>query len=614
MNGNLRKSVSLLGLFGLLVVSLIGCSSGGSSGTPPADTSGQVRLSGTVAAGAPIAGIVNVKGANGATANTTIGLDGTYSFTEAQLAGLTKPYILFAEGNVNGKTAHLYSAGVADGTINITPITDFILRNALGSAAETAYTDWTTTADTVSATVLDTAEAKVQAQLQPVLDAAGITDVDLMSGTFTANHTGIDKVLDVVSITYDAAGTSATVTNNVTSSTFTDNVTTAVDDANALPASDTANTQNAITDETAINNIFVSLTQLYVSSRPTYSTLSTWASTHIAADFLDEGSNRDQLVSEWTIDNEGPDVGFTITTSLSSIVSNLTGSYVKGYVVSASYNIPALNESGTFETQVVYDGTKWLWYGNRNWIWPDVTSSAHKQVDSMGTKYYTGLSMYFNDDYSYAYDHGVRTVVVSIPTGSGTKNIVLNNQYPQQNFAVVSGQSVCLADSWYEHCWLSDATISQITNYNSYTVKLCSNTDAAALAANPASCTALQTYTAALGKKPILNSQLTSSLFPNLTMPAGLSVANMGWGGSTMHVTWTNGSIGPMDDVQLNWMDSQNNEMRSEDQTIRNTTRTSSYLDTLGQTTAPQWASIYMSGWDDSGIGEVQISASWSFN
>jgi hypothetical protein len=122
------KKIALLGIAGLLS----SCGGGGGGGSSPTTTTPTTQVnktvSGSAAAGAPIVGIVNIKGANGGTASSNIDSDGLYSI---DISNIDAPYILFAEGSVNGRSLTMYSATVAAGTVNITPITDFILRNAL---------------------------------------------------------------------------------------------------------------------------------------------------------------------------------------------------------------------------------------------------------------------------------------------------------------------------------------------------------------------------------------------------------------------------------------------------------------------------------------------------
>lgn len=106
----MRKQNKFLVLSALLIAAVIGvsgCHSGG-GGTayfPPSSDS-TVQMSGTAAAGAPISGIVRVKGANGVVVFSYIDATGHYSL---DVQTLTAPYMLYAEGMVNGSTIRIYS-------------------------------------------------------------------------------------------------------------------------------------------------------------------------------------------------------------------------------------------------------------------------------------------------------------------------------------------------------------------------------------------------------------------------------------------------------------------------------------------------------------------------
>ena len=266
----MMKIVSELLILIVFPLFIVGCGGGSdpdNSTTPTANNT----VSGTVASGEPIVGIVNVQGANGLTASSPIESDGSYNI---DVTALTPPFILFAEGSVNGRSLTMYSAAVATGTVNITPITDFILRNALSGTAEAAFTGWASSQ--VSAAALIAAETNVQQQLQPVLDALGIaSDVDLISTPFNADLTGMDLVLEALTITY--SGSVATVTNNLSGSSFTDDFTVTTDNSNALPTTDASVSPIALTDQQAINQVWQMLEDLFATSAPTAIELNAFA-------------------------------------------------------------------------------------------------------------------------------------------------------------------------------------------------------------------------------------------------------------------------------------------------------------------------------------------------
>lgn len=504
----------------VLTAGLLACSSGG-GGTPKVDKD---TITGTAAAGAPIAGIVNVKGANGETATVAIGTDGKFSL---DVTGLTAPYILYAEGTVDGKSVKLYSSGVATGTINITPVTDFIVRQALGGDAAAAYAAWDGTQ--VTADSLAAAETAVQEQLQPVLDATGVdASVDLVTTPFNADSTGVDQALDTVSISCDAAGTTATVTNDLTGSTYTDDVTTTTDDASAgLPASDAAGTTAALTDGEAIAAVWASLDDLYAAT-PAAADIEAWLTANLTADYLDGGYDRAATIDDWAVKGDGPSQGMTFSTIVAKAIDPAPASYTRAYWVNVTLATASRSES--FETQMVFDGTDWLWRGDQHWVEFYPSALAEMYINSQGTAAFaTGFHLSADDDCNYAYNNGAISAVVTGP-GLPDTGVVLEHDFPQTHLSPYNAGSSF-------HQLTDDAAIANIPDNSEYTIELCSET-AADLAAETATCTALQTYAYTIARRPLASSELSADDFAAITAPTGHALADANVGG-TLDVTWT---------------------------------------------------------------------------
>ncbi|HEX8949181.1 MAG TPA: hypothetical protein VF790_09490, partial [Dissulfurispiraceae bacterium] len=104
----LLKSGLVVMLFALVFT--LGCGGGGSSSSSGAAGGGNV-VQGVAAGGAPIVGKVYLKDSAGsAEKSTAIGGDGSYSI---DVTGLTAPFILKADGTVNGVPTTLYSVATA---------------------------------------------------------------------------------------------------------------------------------------------------------------------------------------------------------------------------------------------------------------------------------------------------------------------------------------------------------------------------------------------------------------------------------------------------------------------------------------------------------------------
>ncbi len=214
---NLRKTRRIATPVALTAIALaLAACGGGSTETPSAATPDAglnslpraVTLSGVAASGAPMAGAtIKVFDATGATVcDTTAGTDGSY---RCELGASPKaPFVMQAEiGDIKLMSAF---GEAKSGTVNITPIThliaatlaadgnpDTLIANLSGGSAFTPET-------------LQTALAKVTEALKPLTDALGAT-IDPISGSFQADGTGYDKVLDALQVSVRPNGESSNI-------------------------------------------------------------------------------------------------------------------------------------------------------------------------------------------------------------------------------------------------------------------------------------------------------------------------------------------------------------------------------------------------------------------
>lgn len=190
------KAVSLS-----LIASAALMACGGGGGSPAATTA---SISGVAAVGAPLPNAtVKLKGANGVVITTTASATGAYTF--ADVSTLTAPMMLEASGTAGGVAYNLHSilmtvpaAGVS-GVLNVTPATEAVVAQATGQEPAAVFAD-SAKITAVDSTKLANAKAKLKAALADVLTALGLpsADVDLFTTAFTANGTGLDKLLDTI--------------------------------------------------------------------------------------------------------------------------------------------------------------------------------------------------------------------------------------------------------------------------------------------------------------------------------------------------------------------------------------------------------------------------------
>ncbi len=159
-------------------------------------------VSGTAAQGSPIgSATVTLVDKNGNTAGGTTGSDGSFAFSGT--GSLTPPFML----QVQTGSGNLYSVSAdpnANTTINVTPLTDMIIRSwytVQGTTVNTAFTSpgtysppTPTDVKVISSVVLSIVEGWLQ---NADVDT---NNFNLISTPFAANGTGVDGVLDLTGV------------------------------------------------------------------------------------------------------------------------------------------------------------------------------------------------------------------------------------------------------------------------------------------------------------------------------------------------------------------------------------------------------------------------------
>lgn len=195
---------ALRGLAALVAVATLAACGGGD------DTPATVRLTGVAATGAPIANAsVKILNAKGESVTVRSGADGKYTADIANAA----PFVLSV---VDAASKVWYSYAAQAGVANITPLTTLALldANAQKPLADLAAA-WASTRLT-EAQVLEAAK-KVNANLRTQLQAQGLdpAKLNVFTAEFSANHTGLDAVLDAVrvNVACEASRCAQTITN-----------------------------------------------------------------------------------------------------------------------------------------------------------------------------------------------------------------------------------------------------------------------------------------------------------------------------------------------------------------------------------------------------------------
>ncbi len=166
-----------------------------------------VTLSGVAATGAAIAnGDVKVVNAKGETVITRTSSSGDYSVT----IGDAPPYALSV---VDGAGKVWYSYAAAAGTANITPLTTLALLDANGNKPLVDLLANWTGANLSASQVLESAK-KVNANLSALMTASGVNpaSTNIFNSAFSANHSGLDAVLDAMRVSFNCSATACTQT------------------------------------------------------------------------------------------------------------------------------------------------------------------------------------------------------------------------------------------------------------------------------------------------------------------------------------------------------------------------------------------------------------------
>jgi hypothetical protein len=199
------------GMMLIMVGLLAGCGGGGSS-------SSTTKVSGVAATGTPITGTVYLKDSSNPAKelSQTINSDGSFSF---DVSGMTAPFILKATGTANGQSYTLYSFAGSTGTANINPLSHLAVVQANGGAdPATVYGAPASAKMEAIKAALANATSNIQTLFALALRDYGVANVNFISDTYVANHTGLDLFFDLISI--QVSNGTLTVTNKLNSASI----------------------------------------------------------------------------------------------------------------------------------------------------------------------------------------------------------------------------------------------------------------------------------------------------------------------------------------------------------------------------------------------------------
>ncbi len=417
MNMKFKPTKMAAALAGAAILVLAGC--GGGGGTPPATT-----LSGTVAGGAAVVGNVIVTDSKGATKSAPIGTAGQYSI---DVSGMTGPFLLKASGTVGNTSVTYYSAATSadfGGTVNVTPFTDLIVSNIAAQLAVNYFSDpakLATIGTLITPANLAAAETALQAKLQPVLNALGLgASVDLLHQAFTADHTGLDAMLDLVKVTTNTSTNIATFTNAITKGVIgTDNA----QEPDGTPVSDvTGINPSTATDLQTVVAKLNAFAALFASGLPSQTTLENSGLFDISSNFMMGGQTFAEFVNE--ISNNPSNIGMKFSNvDIALDPSGNSG----GLTTTMSSN--SRGYADVIQIKMVKDATKgWLVEGDGRIAdvsmrakaqldqWADAQSSTFTTANSILTN---GIEMYVDAHNYNSHSTTSAPAVTAVVTGPG---------------------------------------------------------------------------------------------------------------------------------------------------------------------------------------------------
>lgn len=162
-------------------------------------------LSGVAAVGAPLAAAeVRIVDASGRTVSGRTDAQGAYRIALGELQG---SLIVQVDGLDAGMPVRLHALQSADETAagtraaHVTPLTELIAAEVLGAAPRALLAMGQADHRRIVGRALAQSEARLQAALRPLLDAAGLpASVPLRDGDFAADGQGLDSVLEMLRV------------------------------------------------------------------------------------------------------------------------------------------------------------------------------------------------------------------------------------------------------------------------------------------------------------------------------------------------------------------------------------------------------------------------------
>ena len=473
----MKKLFLITGLF--LICLATGCD-GGSS----ASNSGSLTVSGVAAAGSPIVGQAWLKDFNGdfsSDSPTIIDGDGNFSF---DVSGMQRPFFLQVKGNVAGNYYELYSVTYNPGRTNINPLSHL----ALAASAEkrpAAIFDAPEQSG-ITERSLERAIEEIQRMLQPLLELNNVENSDPIQGTFVADHSGLDAVLDAIDINLED-DLDVTISNKLTGETL---VQAAADDLVSAEKMDYADANQANESKTVLSELIDLIEDYWFTQSRSAK------ANYIADDYLFNGYDKTLVLANYP---DWPDTTDLVTLRHFTITDKSNADVYTLYYESVLTD-GTINQNTTFVNK---SNGQWYFCGNGFLYNARLRARGVKRIHvNDNIEYCAGVDFYIND---YA-AQGIEMVTVDGPGLPETIKLVARQTGTKLDIITSQRTDGCIKTHLYN---MSDDTISnELDETNlAYTLKAYANYDSNTYA--PIG-TVLETRNIIVSMRPYTRAELTA--------------------------------------------------------------------------------------------------------
>jgi hypothetical protein len=373
------------------------------------------NMSGTAATGSAIAGAtVTLVDSKGTQVSAQTDSSGRYSLSTSALTAPFLVKVVTARASSNGYAAGTTFYSVSDqatpSAINITPLTDLIIRNwyAAQSSPVSISTAFSSPASNPPPSVAEVQliQAVVLDIVQPVLQQTGINPVglDLISGSFTANGQGVDAALDQIKpIAYNNSGTAASLTIN-TSSTTTQTTTVTATAGSTQVSTTTSNSSSGATSSVVTSAVVPTSPAEAAALAGAQATLTNIGNTvqskgsalqasdiapYIDTNYLEGGKTATQQAQEIASEMAGATINSFTVTRIASFDStnNLIGIIgTLNYTVNGVTGLSNLGNGNSSDVGLIFKeetNGSWLMYGDQQQAKPSayIESVMNNELD-----------------------------------------------------------------------------------------------------------------------------------------------------------------------------------------------------------------------------------------